>query len=158
MDDSDPQKNGIITITYGSGKPIDLIYSFLKEDFEAKGYDDALSNPDLSYREKNKLIIKSSLEIKFRQVRLKYNDILRDIDFHISSRKEAGLVDLVRELETKRETLERHLEELNKMEQDFIEGKPYMIGMLLSYDKGFGRGLAALSLEQIKKIDYENLD
>ena len=40
---------------------------------------------------------------------------------------------------------------LNKMEQDFWNEKPYMVGMLLSYDKGFARGLAALSIEKIKK-------
>ena len=83
VDDSDPKKNNSITITYGTGMPIDLIYSFLKEDYETKGYDDALANPDLSYRENNKSIIKSNLEIKFKQVRLRYIDVLRDIDFHI---------------------------------------------------------------------------
>lgn len=158
VDDSDPKKNNSITITYGTGMPIDLIYSFLKEDYETKGYDDALSNPDVSYKEKNKSIIKSNLEIKFRQVRLKYVDILRVIDFHISSRRQAGLVDLVRELENKKETFEHHLEELNKMEQDFAKEEPYMVGMLLSYDKGFLRGLAALSLEQMKKLDHEVVD
>ncbi|WP_277235964.1 hypothetical protein [Phocaeicola salanitronis] len=151
VDDIAPEEDNSVTITYGTGMPIDLIYSFLKEDYETKGYDDALANPDLSYREKNKSIIKSNLEIKFKQVRLRYTDVLRDIDFHISSRKQAGLVDLVRELETRKETLEHHLEELNKMEQDFWDEKPYLVGMLLSYDKGFARGLAALSIEKIKK-------
>lgn len=32
-----------VLINYGTGMPIDLIYSFLKEDYETKGYDDALS-------------------------------------------------------------------------------------------------------------------
>ena len=36
--------NNIVTITYGTGKPIDLIYNFLKDDYESKGYDDALTN------------------------------------------------------------------------------------------------------------------
>ena len=42
--------------------------------------------------------------------------------------------------------------ELNTMEQDFINEAPYMMGMLFSYERGFLRGLAALSLEQIKSI------
>ena len=58
--------NNIVTITYGTGKPIDLIYNFLKDDYESKGYDDALTNPDTSYKEMNKSMIKSSLEIKFK--------------------------------------------------------------------------------------------
>lgn len=160
VDDSNPKSNssGTVTITYGTGMPIDLIYGFLKEDYETKGYEDALSNPDISYREKNKDIIKSNLEVKFRQVRLKYADVLRDLDFHINSRKQAGLVDLVRQLETKKETYQQHMKELNQMEQDFYDEKPYMVGMLFSYDKGFVRGLAALSIEQLRKLDHEVVD
>lgn len=141
-----------ITITYGTGKAIDLIYSFLKDDYESKGYDDALTNPDSSYKEMNKSMIKSSLEVKFKQVRRRYEDDLRTIDFHINSRKEAGLIELVKELETKKEILLQHVKELNTMEQDFRDETPYMMGMLFSYERGFLRGLAALSLEQIKSI------
>ena len=82
--------NNVVTITYGTGKAIDLIYNFLKDDYESKGYDDALTNPDSSYKEMNKAMIKSSLEVKFKQVRRRYQDDLRTIDFHINSRKEAG--------------------------------------------------------------------
>lgn len=144
--------NNVVTITYGTGKAIDLIYNFLKDDYESKGYDDALTNPDSSYKEMNKAMIKSSLEVKFKQVRRRYEDDLRTIDFHINSRKEAGLIELVKELETKKEILLQHVKELNTMEQDFINEAPYMMGMLFSYERGFLRGLAALSLEQIKNI------
>lgn len=144
--------NKTITITYGTGKAIDLIYNFLKDDYESKGYDDALTNPDSSYKEMNKSMIKSSLEVKFKQVRRRYEDDLRTIDFHINSRKEAGLIELVKELETKKEILLQHVKELNTMEQDFMNEAPYMMGMIFSYERGFLRGMAALSLEQIKSI------
>ncbi len=98
-----------------------LIYSFLKEDYETKGYDDALSNPMSRIRKMNKSMIRSNLEIKFRQIKLKYTDNLRNLDFHIKSRSEAGLVDLVKQLEMKKEMLLQHMEELNRMEQDFQE-------------------------------------
>ena len=64
-------------------------------------------------------MIKSKLEVKFRQVKLKYQNELRSIDFHINSRKEAGLVEIVRQLETKKEMLMQHINELEKMETDF---------------------------------------
>jgi len=144
--------NNVVTITYGTGKAIDLIYNFLKDDYESKGYDDALTNPDTSYKEMNKAMIKSSLEVKFKQVRRRYDDDLHTIDFHINSRKEAGLIELVKELETKKEILLQHVKELNTMEQDFMNEAPYMMGMLYSYERGFLSGLAALSLEQIKSI------
>ena len=111
-----------------------------------------MANPDSSYKEMNKAMIKSSLEVKFKQVRRRYEDDLRTIDFHINSRKEAGLIELVKELETKKEILLQHVKELNTMEKDFMDEAPYMMGMLYSYERGFLRGLAALSLEQIKSI------
>ena len=49
------------SISYGSSMPIDLIYQFLKEDYETKGYEDALCNQDNSYKEMNKLL---KLDIK----------------------------------------------------------------------------------------------
>lgn len=139
----------VVVIKYGSGMPIDLIYSFLKKDYETKGYDDALSNPDISYKDMNKSMIRSNLEIMFRQVKLRYTDRLRNLDFHIKSRSEAGLVDFVKQLEMEKEMLLQHVEELHRMELDFKENTPYMTGMLLSYERGFLRGLGALSLEQI---------
>jgi hypothetical protein len=144
--------NRFITIAYGTGKPIDVIYNYLKDDYESKGYNDALTNPDSSYKEMNKSMIKSNLEVKFKQVRLRYEDDLQTIEFHITSRKEAGLIELVKELETKKDILLKHIKELNKMEEDFINEVPYMTGMLFSYERGFLRGLAALSIEQIKSI------
>ncbi len=51
----------------------------------------------------------------------------------------------------RKEMLLQHMEELNKMERDFQENAPYMTGMLLSYERGFLRGLGALSLEQIER-------
>lgn len=146
----------VLIIRYGTGMPIDLIYKFLKEDYETKGYEDAMSNPDMSYKDMNMQMIKSTLEVKFRQVRLRYTDNLRTIQFHISSRSNAGLVDVVKLLETQKETLMQHMDELTKMEQDFKAGLPYMNGMLLSYERGFLRGLAALSLGQINNMNNEN--
>ena len=67
---------------------------------------------------------------------MKYTDSLRNLDFHIKSRSEPGLVDLVKQLEMKKEMLLQHVEELNRMEQDFQENVPYMTGMLLSYERG----------------------
>lgn len=153
VDESNPSSDGKITISYGTRMPIDLIYNFLKEDYDSKGYGDALNNPDISYRDMNKDIIKSKLEVMFKQVSLKYNDVLRELDFQITTRTQAGLVDLVRQLESKKETYLQHIKELNQMKQDFIDQKPYMTGMLLSYDKGFSKGLAAISLEKMNKIE-----
>ena len=156
IDEIPPSDDNSLIIRYGTGMPIDLIYGFLKEDYETKGYEDAMSNPDVSYKEMNKQIIRSNLEVKFRQVKLRYTDDLRTIGFHINSRSNAGLVDVVKQLETQKETLVQHMNELDKMEQDFRDSLPYMTGMLFSYERGFLRGLAALSLGQMNNTGGRN--
>lgn len=130
--------------------PLDEIYKYLRIDFESRGYDDALSNPDISYRDMNKQLLVSNLKVLFKQVKQIYTDSLKTTDFHIKSREQAGLIDIVDLLKNRKETLENHLTEINKMENDLENNVDYMIGMLLSYERGFLRGLAALSLESLK--------
>ncbi|MBZ4192551.1 hypothetical protein [Niabella beijingensis] len=152
IDDSDPvEENGATySVVFGSKLPIDIIYGFLKEDYENKAYNDALTNPDQSYKAANLDIVRSNLEIKFKQVFLKYEDMLRDIDFHILSRGQAGLTDIVELLRSKQNTYEKHVEELKKMKEDLDKGALYMMGIFKSYEVGFTRGLASLSLHNLK--------
>jgi hypothetical protein len=150
IDNSNPIEEDKVSISYGTMMPIDIIYQYLKEDYETKGYEDALCNPDNSYKEMNKTIIRNNLEIKMQQVKLKYKNDISDIAFHISSRQQAGLIDIVEQLRTRKLILEEHLEIIEGMEGDLERNNGYMIGMLLSYERGFLRGLAALSLETIK--------
>ena len=73
VDESNPlDKGNTIVINYGTGMPIDLIYNDLKEDYEQKGYEDAICNPDMSYKEMNQSINRHNIEIKFEQGILKY--------------------------------------------------------------------------------------
>lgn len=152
VDDSEPNSgvNSDYSLEYGSRLPIDIIYSFLKEDYESKAYNDALTNPDKSYKEKNIEILQSSLEIKFKQVLLRYEDMLREIEFHIQSRSEAGLTDLVELLKSKKETYQKHVIELNSMKEDLENKESYIMGVFQSYEVGFIRGLASLSLHTLK--------
>jgi len=136
--------------SFGSRLPIDMIYSFLREDFEQRAYHDALTSPDSSYKETNLSIIRSNLEVMFRQTTLKYGDLLREIDFHILSREQAGLTDIVELLKSRKITYAQHVEELNRMKADLDNGELYMTGIFKSYEVGFTRGLASLSLQNFK--------
>lgn len=151
IDDSEPsaRTNSMYSVEFASQLPIDIIYGFLREDFENKAYNDALTNPDKSYKETNLAIIRSNLEIKFDQVSLKYKDMLREIDFHIQSRGEAGLTDIVGMFASKKITYQQHLEKLEKMKEDLEKGELYMTGIFKSYEVGFTRGLASLSLHSL---------
>jgi len=152
IDNSEPSEQGSSTysVVFGTKLPIDIIYGFLKADYEDKAYQDALTNPDKSYKETNLAIIRSNLEVKFKQVVLKYEDMLREIDFHIHSRGQAGLTDLVEQLKSQKSTYEKHVAELNKMKEDLDKEELYMVGVFKSYEVGFTRGLASLSLHSLK--------
>jgi hypothetical protein len=153
IDNSEPttgQENSTYSVEFGSKLPIDIIYGFLKENYETKAYHDALTSPDRSYKEANIAIIRSNLEVKFKQVMLKYEDMLRDIDFHIQSRGQSGLTDIVELLKSKKETYLKHVEEIKQMKQDLDKEELYMIGVFKSYEVGFTRGLASLSLHNLK--------
>ncbi len=131
--------------------PIDLIYAYLREDYEKRGYEDALANPDNAYKELNKSLIHSEFEILFKQVNRRYEDDLKEIEFHIQSRTEAGLLDVVEQLKTRRDIFLQHLTEMKGMEADLKNNTSYMGRMLFAYERGFLRGLAALSLGTFKK-------
>lgn len=151
IDKSDPKEsNKYVSYSYISKMPIDLIYQYLKDDYETKGYEDALCNPDRSYKEMNKILIRSNLEVMLRQVNLKYKTFLSEIDSQIEARQQSGLIDVVDQLKSKSILYKEHLRLLQEMDNDLINNKPYMVGMLLSYERGFLRGLAALSMEVIK--------
>lgn len=151
IDNTNPSADNLAnSAEFGSKLPIDIIYGFLKENYENKAYNDALTNPDKSYKETNMAIIRSNLEVKFKQVMLRYEDMLREINFHIQSRGQAGLTDIVELLKSKKETYEKHIEELSKMKQDLDKEELYMIGIFKSYEVGFTRGLASLSLHNLR--------
>ena len=76
--------------------------------------------------------------------------MLREIHFHIHSRGQAGLTDIVELLKSKQSTYEKHVEELKEMKEDLDKGELYMMGIFKSYEVGFTRGLASLSLHNLK--------
>ena len=103
IEERDPLENAEMIMPPGSaGKGIDEIYAFLQEDYELRGYNDALTNPDESYRTDNINLLKFDLNIVIQKVTTYYEDMLKELDFHISSRGRAGLIDLVDVLKTRK--------------------------------------------------------
>jgi hypothetical protein len=134
--------------------PINGIYFFLKKEdyYEEKGCKDALCNPDRSYKERNMSVIKSHLEVLFKEANLKYGNDLRRINSKIKLCSDEGLLDIVEQITAEKEILEQHIAELKKMQEDLQKGESYMVGVFESYEKGFQRGVTALALGNYKVI------
>jgi len=128
---------------------IDDIYTFLQYDYESRGYNDALTNPDESYKNDNIKLIQHDLMILIERTLTHYETMLRETDFHISSRSRAGLIDLVEELRIRKEVTSNHLEKVKQLRSEASAGSGSSQRIVLSYQRGFMRGLYAISQSKL---------
>ena len=149
-DDASVESNGVLSGQNG----INLLFQFLEKNYEAKGYDDALINPDITHLEQNKEALQNDLERTIRKVKTFYEDFIRETNFHISSRSRSGMVDTVEELTVKKETAENHIKQVKEIEEEAHNNKGVGQGIILSYTRGFRNGLAAISHHSIMKKNF----
>jgi hypothetical protein len=145
---------GKTTETNENGRPengITLLFVLLERNHEAKGYDDALVNPDTAHLEQNLQALKNEMERTIRKLKTYYEDLMMEIDFHIQSRSRSGMVDTVEELTMKKAIAESHIRKILEIETDAREGRGDTQGIIMSYTKGFKNGLAAISHNNILK-------
>ncbi len=124
---------------------IHTLYEFLDKNHESKGYQDALMNPDTSHLYQNVIALKNDLERSIRKVKTFYEDFIRQIDFHITSRGRSGMIDIVEELSVKKATAESHIKQVIEIEEQAKQDKGVGHGIIISYTRGFRNGLAAIS-------------
>lgn len=124
---------------------IHMLYEFLDQNYESKGYNDALINPDTSHLEQNITALKNDLERSIRKVKTFYEDFIRQINFHIASRSRSGMIDTVEELSVKKETAESHIRQVIEIEEQAKQDQGVGHGIIISYTRGFRNGLAAIS-------------
>lgn len=128
---------------------IAVLYAFMDRNHEVKGYDDALINPDASNLNQNLEALKSELIRTLKRVKTFYEDFIQETDFHIQSRSRSGMVDMVEELEMKKNIALGHIEKVKAIEADTEENTGDCNGILISYTRGFKNGLAAISHHHI---------
>ena len=124
---------------------LDAIYAFFQDDYESRGYNDALANPDDSYKSDNIKLFNHDLLILIDRSSNYYETMLKELDFHIGSRTRAGLIDLVEELKNRKEIIKDLLEKINLIKGDAVNGNGPSQRIGLSYQRGFMRGLSAIS-------------
>jgi hypothetical protein len=149
IEEREPQDQSPPLHTNGVTRGIEAIYAFLQADYESKGYSDALTSPDDSYKTDNIKLIKMDLEILVQKVNTYYEDLIRELDFHISSRSRAGLIDLVEELRTRKEMVVEHMGKVSQVKGEMETDAGMTQRILLSYQRGFMRGLSALTQSNV---------
>jgi hypothetical protein len=138
-------------MTINGARNIDAIYEFLQYDYESRGYNDALTNPDESYKSDNIKLFAHDLQILIDRSSIYYEELLKEVDFHINSRSRAGLIDLVEELKIKRELVLDHMTKVKALKEEALNGSGSTGRIALSYQRGFMRGLSAISQSKLFK-------
>lgn len=136
-------KKHIITITWGTGMPIDVIFHYIHKNFEEEGFQDALVNSDINYRDTKERIIRTDLEMLFKRIALRYKSDLREIAFKIDNARKAYALGAAAQLDSLRETYEEHLAEITEMQELLDDDDPRMTTMIESYRRGFLKGITA---------------
>lgn len=149
LEEKKEDEKRLLTITWGTGMPIDVIFNFIHKNFEEEGFQDALVNSDIKYRDTKEKIIRNDLEMLFRRIILRYRNDIREIDVNIDNARKAYALTAASRLQARRETFEEHLNEINEMQQLLNADDPKMTTMIESYRRGFHKGITAKTLQFI---------
>lgn len=133
----------LITISWGTGMPIDVIFNFIHKNFEEEGFQDALVNCDITYRDAKEKIIRNDLEMLFKRIILKYKSDIRVVNVKIENAHKALALAAAADMEALRTTYEEHLTEIQEMQSQLEANNPKMTTMIESYRRGFLKGIAA---------------
>ncbi len=136
-------------------KGIDVIYDFMQTDFEQQGYDDALAMPDLKYMADNVELILHDLRILIQKTCTWYEEELQKYDLHIATRSRAGLMDLVEELRARQNSIRNTYEKVKEIGMNSVELVGMPLKIKLAYEKGFRRGLEAISRSLLLSDDAD---
>lgn len=146
---AEEDKEKLLTITWGTGMPIDVIFNFIHKNFEEEGYQDALVNTDLNYRETKENIIRNELKMLFKRIALRYKNDIRELDVQIENARNAYALSSAALLQARHDTYEEHLSEIANMGMLLEAEDPKMMTMIESYRRGFMKGIAAMALKFI---------
>lgn len=143
-------KKNLITITWGTGMPIDVIFNFIHKNFEEEGFQDALVNQDVAYRDIKEKIICNDQDMLFKRIVLRYKNDIREVEIKIDNARKAYALTAAARLDSLKQTYEEHLSEIKEMQDLFAAEDPKMMTMIESYRRGFLKGITASTIEFIE--------
>ena len=132
--------------------PIFEVYRRLGEDWETKGYTDAKSFPETSYKESNKMAIVEKLSLLIEECIIKYDDKIVEMETLIEQSRKNGFVETLNRQMRQKDILTRHLKELEELAKDVKNKGNKTKVILTSYDMGFARGIASIGDERVNTI------
>lgn len=132
--------------------PIYVIYKRFQDDWETKGYNDAINFPETTYSDFQKMVIVDQLRLAIKEAIIRYEDKIVDLDIHIAQAKKNGLLETYDKYLQEKKKLDAHREELSTLDKDAEDIGKKTTAILTSYDMGFTRGIVYLSNEKVSEI------
>jgi hypothetical protein len=126
-----------------------VLYLYLGQNLEKRGYEDALMNPDTSAMQEQIQYTRNELNLLISKVNNYYAGFMRQIDFHIDTRKRNGMVETVDELITHKATIADEMKIVASIEESARSGTGITENLFLSYRRGFTNGFAAITYNTI---------
>ena len=108
-------------------------------------------NSDIAYRDSKETIIRNDLEMLFKRISLRYKSDIREIDFKIDNARKAYALAAAAQLDSRKQTYEEHLAEIERMQELLNANDPKMTTMIESYRRGFLKGITATTINFINK-------
>lgn len=146
IEEATAQENKLLTVSYATGWPIDIIYGYLHKNYESKGYDDAMLNSNLTFRDMNMNIIRNKILMVFHEINLNYDAMKQDLDTRIGTCNAAGLLTTVADLNKQMAIINAHKDELSRLEHDFRNNANEASVPMMSYECGFLRGISSIAM------------
>ena len=114
VEEKKDEEKKIITITWGTGMPIDVIFNFIHKNFEAEGFQDALVNQEVAYRDIKGKIICNDLDMLFKRIVLRYKNDIREVEIKIDNARKAYALTAAARLDSLKQTYGTLLNRLMK--------------------------------------------
>lgn len=133
---------------------LQILYNYLGQNLEKNGYEDALANPDTSYMEEQIKYIYNDLGLLIAKIKTYYTNHIRNIDFHIDTRKRCGMIETVDELLSYKQTVLEAIQKVSEIETETNKGAGVSQNLMLSYRRGFRNGFAAITYGTVLSRKY----
>lgn len=134
-------KPGVVTINLHTGRPIDAIYLYIKQDNEQLGYNDAIRFHNLQAMTEGVTRIKNKLKTLFDQVNMKYQDKATKLRRDVKTYTDMFYLESAAESQEQLDRVLYHIQEIERLRKDLESNAENVRTMIETYEKGFKHGM-----------------
>lgn len=150
---SKPEYNpGVVTINLRTGRPIDAIYWYIKNDNEQLGYTDAIRLHNIEAMEEGVNRIKNGLKTLFDQVNTKYQERVLKQETIVKTFRMLAYSVSESEAQSVLDQLKLHIQEVERFRKDLESNADNVRNMTDTYKKGFKQGMLDIMGGGIHKV------